>query len=122
MVSRYSIHSHVSQDAFLRLLQGFMADLSVKEQIFLYACLILILRYCQLLSHINPTNNAAFIERMDSRFAKVDSRFEQIDNRLGSLEGKMDTLTLGVDSIDARLDAMKIEKLPQRVRVLEARL
>jgi hypothetical protein len=41
---------------------------------------------------------------------------------LHRLERKIDTLTLGVDSIDARLDALELEKLPQRVGALEAQL
>lgn len=57
--------------------------------------------------------------RMDGLSERMDRGFAEVKGEIRRLDRKIDVLTAGVDQIDARLDAIEIEKLPQRVRALE---
>ncbi len=59
--------------------------------------------------------------RVDALAEGMGNRITRVEDSIQRLERKIDTLTIGVDAIDARLDAIEIEKLPHRVKILEAR-
>jgi DNA-binding FrmR family transcriptional regulator len=58
-------------------------------------------------------------ERMTRRLDRMEGRLERIERRIDRMEAN---LTCQIDAIDKRLDAIEIEKLPQKVKKLEVAL
>ncbi len=73
-----------------------------------------------LLEHMQAMQ-ASLSGKIDALAEGMGMRITKVEDGIQRLERKIDTLTIGVDAIDARLDAIEIERLPQRVSVLEAK-
>ncbi len=57
--------------------------------------------------------------RIDGLQGQIDGNQRSLQAQINGLERQIATLQVGVENIDKRLDEIKIEELPKRVRALE---